>query len=363
MKKILISFLIGIGLLPTKVMAISARNMVAIDMDTNRILYEKKIHDAHLIASITKIMTAILAIENANIDSDVTTTETILESFGSAIYIEVGETMKLKDLIYGLMLRSGNDAALAIAEYVGKDVNHFVELMNAKAKEIGMNNTKFINPHGLENNKKEGNTSTAYDMAILTSYAMKNATYREIVKTEKYITKSDRKSYSWTNKNKMLTSYKYTTGGKTGYTEKAKRTLVSTASKDNKNIAIVTLNDPNDWEDHKTIYEELFKEYNSELVLDKENFKVENENYYKNNLYIKEDVYVLLKEEEKKHILLDIHMQKIPDYKEGDCVGTIEIKLQDQLLKEVNIYAHGNKKQEKKKESIIKKIIGWFKND
>lgn len=361
MKKLLLFIVL---LFPFSVKANSARNMIAMDMETNRVLYEKNAYDPNLIASITKIMTAIIAIENKDLESDVKATDTILKSFGSGIYIEVGETMKLKDLLYGLMLRSGNDAALAIAEYVGGSVDKFVDLMNKKASELGMNNTKFINPHGLENNDGKGNTSTAYDMAILTSYAMKNSLYQEIVKTKKYMVTTDKKTYSWTNKNKLLSMYEYTTGGKTGYTEKAKRTLVSTASKDNKNIVIVTLNDGNDWDDHINMYENIFNEYNNELIIAKDNFKIEKEDYYKNdaNLYIQEDVYLLLKENEKKDISLNINLNKLSQYKDGDVVGTIEVKLKDQTLKEVKIYI--SKQEEKKeKKTLWERILGWFKHD
>ena len=270
--------------------------------------------------------------------------------------------MKLKDLLYGLMLRSGNDAALLIAENVGGSVENFVTLMNKKAEELGMKNTKFINPHGLENNKGEGNTSTAYDMAILTSYAMQNDEYQKIVSTKNYVAKSDKKSYSWANKNKLLNTYEYTTGGKTGYTEKAKRTLVSTASKDNKNIVIVTLNDPDDWSDHTNLYEKLFKEYTSEKIIDANNFKIKKENYYKKNkLYLKEDVYMMLKDNEKKDITLDINLLKIPDFNDGDKVGSIKIKLKDETLKEVNIFVQKNDENIKKQTSLWDKIKGWFK--
>ncbi len=360
MKKFILLVLVVI---PLNVSAISARNIIAMDMDTNRILYEKDINDEHLIASITKIMTAIVAIEQADLNSDVTITSTVLKSFGSGIYVEIGETLKLKDLLYGLMLRSGNDAALAIAEFVGKDVDNFVSLMNNKAHEIGMKNTVFINPHGLENNDKVGNTSTAYDMALLSSYAMQNDTYKEIVKTKNYVCKSDKKTYSWTNKNKMLNLYEYTTGGKTGFTEKARRTLVTTATKDNMNVTIVTLNDPDDWADHKSLYEKIFKNYEAVKVIDKNNFKVDNDNYYKNDiLYIKDDVYIMLKDQEKDSISFDINLNKLPKYENDENVGTIKIKLNDKLLKEVNIYV---KKQEeiKAKKSLWQKIIGWFKHD
>lgn len=363
MKKFIV-LLLFLSCIPLKVNALSARNIIAMDMDTNRILYEKDANSEHLIASITKIMTAVVALELADTNSDVTATNTILKAFGSAIYIEVGETMKLKDLLYGLMMRSGNDAALAIAEFVGGDVDKFVLLMNQKAREIGMNNTKFINPHGLENNEGNGNTSTAYDMALLSSYAMQNNTYKEIVSTKNYVAKSDRKTYSWSNKNKMLNLYEYTTGGKTGFTEKARRTLVSTASKDNKNITVVSLNDPDDWDDHKYLYETLFREYDSVKVVDKNNFTVENETFYKNDtLYIEKDIYLMVKEKEKESISLDFRLEKLNDYKTGDIVGKVKIKLGDKMVREENIYVEKKEQEESKKQNIFQKILGWFKHD
>lgn len=309
-------------------------------------------------------MTAIVAIELSDLENDVTATNTILKSFGSGIYIEVGETMKLKDLLYGLMLRSGNDAALAIAEFVGGSVDQFVELMNQKAKDIGMKNTRFINPHGLENNKGEGNISTAYDMALLSSYAMKNTTYKEIARTKNYIAKSDKKTYSWTNKNKMLVLYEFTTGGKTGFTEKARRTLVSSASKDHKNITIVTLNAPDDWNDHQAVYETLFKKYESIKILDKDNLTIEKENYYKkDSLYLIEDLYLMITEEEKKDISLEFQLNKLSDYESGDIVGVVKIKLKDKVVREEKIYVSKSEVKKEVKQNFFKKIIGWFKHD
>lgn len=363
MKKFVVLLLLLICI-PMHVSALSARNIIAMDMDTKRVLYEKDASSEHLIASISKIMTAVVALELSDIESDVTTTNTILKAFGSGIYIEPGETMKLKDLLYGLMLRSGNDAALAIAEFVGKDVDGFVKLMNQKAKEIGMQHTKFINPHGLENNKGEGNTSTAYDMALLSSYAMQNATYKEIVSTKKYVAKSDKKTYSWANKNKMLHLYEFTTGGKTGFTERARRTLVSTASKDNMNITIVSLNDPDDWDDHQYLYETLFREYKSVKVVDKNNFVVENENYYKKDkLYVKDDIFLMVKDNEKDNISLDIHLEKHKKYENGNVVGTLKVKLKDKVLREEKIYVEKKETKKEKKQNIFQKIIGWFKHD
>ena len=149
----------------------SATSAILMDTDNNRIIYSKNIHEVRSVASISKIMTALLAIESGKLDEEVKINSSINKAYGSAIYIKIGEKMKLRDLVYGLMLRSGNDAALAIADYVGGGVDNFVTMMNHKAKEIGMKNSKFNNPSGLDEDK--ANYSTAYDMAILTSYAMK----------------------------------------------------------------------------------------------------------------------------------------------------------------------------------------------
>ena len=191
MKKILIVLLIYIGLLPNQIFAFStsATSAILMDMDSGRILYSNNIHSKRSVASISKIMTAILAVESGKLDEIVTVGEEINDSYGSGVYIKVGEQMKLIDLVYGLMLRSGNDAALAIANYVGGNVENFVKLMNDKAIALGMKNSEFNNPSGLDEEK--GNFSTAYDMALLTSYAMKDDIYSKIVSTKRHKVKTN----------------------------------------------------------------------------------------------------------------------------------------------------------------------------
>ena len=184
---------------------------------------------------------------------------------GSSIYLKPGETIKLEDLVYGMMLRSGNDAAVAIAEHVGGSLEGFVYLMNQKASEIGMDQTHFANPHGLDDH--EDHYSTAYDMALLTRYAMSNDTYKLISGTKVHRAPNPTENWDrvWKNKNRLLTElYDYTTGGKTGYTKRAKRTLVTTATKGDLNLIAVTLNGPDDWNDHINMYENGF--HNFELV-------------------------------------------------------------------------------------------------
>ena len=345
MKKILLLLFVMLSLIYTprvNASTESATSYVLLDQDTNRVLLSKNKDKPMLIASITKIMTFIIALENKNISDLVVVDDSIKESYGSGIYISVGEEITLKDLLYGLMLRSGNDAAIMISTYVSGSVDSFVDLMNQKAKEIGMKNTVFHNPSGLDNNTI-GNTSTAYDMALLTSYAMQNKTYREIVKTKKYTAKTNLKTYIWHNKNKLL-QYDYITGGKTGYTEKAKRTLVSTASKNNLNLVVVTIKDSDDWNTHKSLYEYAFDNYKSYNILNKKTFSIPKDKYY-DSLYIKNDVSIILNINETKNVISHIKLEKKKHYKNNEKVGTSYIYVGKKLVHKEDIYARKTNKK------------------
>lgn len=237
--------------------SVSAQNAILMDQSNGTVLFEKSAKDPQLIASITKIMTAVLAIESGKMDETVIVSHQAAYTEGSSIYLKEGEEIKLEDLVYGLMLRSGNDAATAIAESVGGSVEGFAYLMNEKATWLGMDNSHFDNPHGLDS---EEHYSTAYDMALLTKYAMENAQFVKITGAEAF--HSDQRTYSWGNKNKLLTTYySHTIGGKTGYTKAAGRTLVSIAEKDGITLIAVTLNDPNDWQDHIRLFDWGFDQY------------------------------------------------------------------------------------------------------
>ncbi len=355
MKKFLLFFLcLFIGINYSYASTNTANSYVLMDGDSGRVLESKNKDNPMLIASITKIMTCILAIENGNINDIVKVDESILKSYGSGIYISVGEEIKLIDLLYGLMLRSGNDAAIMISTYISGTEEEFVKLMNQKAKSIGMKNTIFYNSSGLDNNT-QGNLSTAHDMAILTKYAMQNETYKEIVKTKKHTVKTNLKTYVWHNKNKLL-SYDYITGGKTGYTEKAKRTLVSTASKNNINLIVVTIKDSDDWNTHKSLYEKTFENYYNYQVISKKNYQVPLDNYY-DDLYIKNDISITLKNDEKNNLVSHVKLEKKKNYQDNEKVGTNYIYLNDILVHEEDIYV---KKTTKKKESLFTKIKKWF---
>ena len=300
-------------------------------------------------------MTCILALENGDLESERTVGEEVLSAFGSAIYLQIGEKMKLKDLLYGLMLRSGNDSAIEISYHIAGNMNNFVNLMNAKALEIGMNHTHFINPHGLENDKGDGNTSTAYDMALLMQYALKNETFKEIIHTKNYKTNTLDKVYVWQNKNKLLSTYEYQIGGKTGFTKKAKRTLVTASMKDNKTCIVVTLNDGNDFADHKNACEEVFDNYERVLLLDKDTFIVDEDNPTK--YYIKENLYALLKSEEKEKIKINLNVDNTSKEK---IVGKAFVYLDDFLLGETDIFL--NNDENKHKENFFVRFWRWLTN-
>lgn len=259
---------------------VSANNAVLMEVATKEVLFEKKAHEKRSIASITKIMTAILAIELGQIEDMVTVSKEATLVEGSSIYLLENEKISLEDLLYGLMLRSGNDASIAISEHIAGSVEAFVYLMNEKARWIGMTNTYFENPHGLES---DNHYSTAYDMALLLNYAMENNLFQKISNTSSYL--SANRTYKWHNKNRLLTSlYKYCTGGKTGFTKRAGRTLATTAEKNGQTLIAVTLNAPDDWRDHIRMFEWGFKQTSNRkaLFMNRGDFSlVEEQNYIK----------------------------------------------------------------------------------
>ena len=333
---------------------VSASSAILMEQESGRVIYEKDAHTQRRIASITKIMTAILAIESGKMNDMVKVSENAVRSEGSSIYLKSGEKISLEDLVYGLMLRSGNDAATAIAEHVGGSLDGFVYLMNQKAQELGMADTHFANPHGLDDH--EDHYSSAYDMALLTKYAMDNDQYKKIAGTEKYRSENPDGEWDrvWKNKNKLLTGlYEYTTGGKTGYTKRAKRTLVSTAEKDGVELIAVTLNDPDDWDDHINMYESAFKEYKMASLLEKGKVKTK-DSFYKNKLFIKEDIEYPITDSEKDELEIKFKLSKVKaEWKKKeqnvpDVVGNAEIFLEGKLVESVPIYFEHAKEKENK---------------
>lgn len=340
-------FLLLILFFPTNVFALSS---IVMDIDTGRIIYQKNSNNKQLIASTTKIMTAIVAIENGKLEKKVTVGEEVLKMYGTNIYVEVGEKMSLKDLLYGLLLRSGNDASLVIAKAVSGDEDKFVELMNKKAKELGMKNTSFANPHGLDEETK--NYSTAYDMAILSRYAYKNKVYKKISSTKKYEVSTGDKTYLWYNRNKLLNNYKYCTSGKNGYTPSAGKTLVTTASKDGLNLTVVTLGDGNSYNTHKNLYEKYFHKLKKYEIISKNNFKLD-KTFVNDNVYIKGSFYYPLYEDEIDQIKTIVSINTSVNGKE---VGKITIYLKNKKIGDVPIY----RKEKEKDKALSQKIKSLF---
>ena len=249
-----VGILAAILFLPVKAGAISAECAILIDAQTGRVLYEKQAEEKSLIASTTKIMTALVICEQTNVLDRVKIPKEAVSIEGSSMYLKEGEVLTVQELLYGLMLQSGNDAAVALAIYCGGTVEGFTELMNDKAHRLGMTQSHFTNPNGLDS---PGNYSTARDMAILTAYAMQNPIFAQTVST-KTITIGER---CLRNHNKLLWQLEGANGVKTGYTKAAGRILISSVTRMGRQLIAVTFNAPDDWQDHKTLIEDGFSRF------------------------------------------------------------------------------------------------------
>lgn len=238
----------------------SATSAVLMDVDSGRVLYARNEDAKMLVASTTKIMTALVALENGDLSSTVKITAEAANTEGSSMYLKAGEKLTLETLLYGLMLCSGNDAAVAVAQGVAGSTDKFVKLMNEKAKELGMTHTSFANPNGLDDEK---HYSTAKDMAVLACAAMNNETFARIVST-RTVTVGGR---TLTNHNKLLSYVDGCIGLKTGYTKAAGRTLVSCVRRNGQRLVAVTLQDGNDWADHAALYDYGFSTYPAQRAM------------------------------------------------------------------------------------------------
>ena len=256
------ALLAAVSFFPLRAEAISAKNAILVDGLTGRVIYEKNADQRSLIASTTKIMTALVVCEQCNVLDRMRIPKEAVGIEGSSMYLQEGEVLTIQELLYGLMLRSGNDAATALAIYCGGTVEGFAQLMNDKAHRLGMEDSHFENPHGLDS---PGHYSTARDMAKLTVYAMKNPIFAKTVST-KTVTAGGR---TLQNHNKLLWQLPGADGVKTGYTKAAGRILVSSAVRSDRRLIMVTMDDPNDWADHKEMMERGFSDYQVCLFLSK----------------------------------------------------------------------------------------------
>ncbi|MGM9877229.1 MAG: D-alanyl-D-alanine carboxypeptidase family protein [Bacilli bacterium] len=330
MKKILIILLFFLCI---KVNA----SIVVMDADSGRVLYSENMNERKLIASTTKIMTSIIALENGNLEDVFKAGREIREVNGSMIYIKENESMSLNDLLYGLMLRSGNDAAMVIANNVlGYD--NFIAEMNIKAFKLGMNNTTFENPHGLNDNTK--NYSTAYDLSLLMKYAINNEEFLKITSTKKY--------KEWYNKNELLIDYKYLISGKIGYTQKSGQVFVSAARKNNKTLIISSIDEGDKFNLHKKLYEKYFEMYDKYKILNKYtlSFKVKNKN--NNHYFILDDFDMLMKKDEIDKLKIEADLDN--EY--------VLVYLSNKLIHTEKLYKNSYNLT---KRSKLKELLSFFK--
>lgn len=239
---------------------ISARSCILIHCGDGRVLYEKNADAKMLIASTTQIMTAIVVIKNCSMSDRIVIKPGWCGAEGSSMYLKAGQSYTVEQLLTGMMLVSGNDAAVALACYTAGSVVKFAKLMNSKAQELGMTGSSFKNPNGLD---EKGHYSTAGDMAKLTQYCMQNQAFRSIVSQKS----ADIGGRTLVNHNKLLWSLKGCIGVKTGYTMACGRLLVSCCERDGTRLVCVTLSDPNDWTDHTALYEWAFRNYGYKKVI------------------------------------------------------------------------------------------------
>ncbi len=317
-----------------KLPKVSAGAAIVMDTESGRILYEKNAFTRRSIASTTKIMTAIVVLENGNDEEDVLISKRAAAIGGSTVNLIEGKTYKLKDLMYAMMLRSGNDAAIALAEHIGGSVELFAEMMNRKAAEIGAVNTNFVTPHGLDDPQ---HYSTPYDLALITQYALKNEKFCRIVGT-RYSVFNGR---DITNTNEMLGLYPWADGVKTGYTGQAGRCLVTSATKDNWKIISIVLGCPTRSiraQNSKILLDYAFDNYKNYDYL-KRGQQLQEVNIHKGkvgkvSLYSDVDITIPLKADEVNNVRI---VYNIPDKVEAPLirntkVGTVDFVLEGKVL-------------------------------
>lgn len=286
----------------------SAGSAVLINAKTRQVIYESDAKVRRGMASTTKIMTALIALENKNTTDMVVVSENAQNQEGSSVYLRKGDEVTLSNLLYGLMLNSGNDAAVAIAEACGGSVEAFVEMMNEKAKELRLSDTHFTNPSGLPDDE---HYSTAYDMAILMSYAMENEEFCKIVSTKEEQIKTESATTYLCNHNKLLWQYEYCIGGKTGYTKSNGRCFVSYAKKDGVETVAVTLDDKDDWRDHIALHDYGFEKLKKEKVVEKyEILCTRKIRGVRVNILADDNFEIALLEGKRKDIVCKIHLDE-----------------------------------------------------
>lgn len=296
MNKLLFMLFVPILALSTVKAVNKESSYIVMEKSSKRLLDGENIDDQMLVASTAKILTAITVIENYELNEDVVITKNDIDEVGSKVYLKENDKVKRIDLLYALMLRSANDAASALSF---NNSDEFIYLMNETAKKIGMKKSVFENASGLD--EREYNVSTAYDMALLSAYAAENDVFKEIASAHTYRCQTKDSSYTWTNKHKLVKNEDDFLWGKTGYTKKAKRILVSNYLKNDMDIIIVTINKSDDWNLHRSYIEEL-DEYDFVSIYKKGIYDTKFDvTYY---ICVDSDIIIPLKNDEYKDVAI-----------------------------------------------------------
>ncbi len=338
---------------------LSAQSAILVCADTGDVLYEKNADNTMLIASITKIMTAIIVIENCDLDEKVKIKPEWSAVEGSSMYLKPDEYYTVSEILTGLLLVSGNDAATALACNMCGDERSFAVKMNEKAKELGMTNSSFRNPHGLDDAE---HYSTARDMAILASYCMKNEEFRSIVS----MSSANVKELTYVNHNRLLWEYEGCIGLKTGYTIAAGRTLVSCAERNGMRLICVTLNAPDDWNDHKYLLDMGFENYKIAGYSDS-NFKVSLDVASAvtgtADAVPENEIKVLTKAEDEIEVKLDAPRLLFAGGIKGEKVGEIHVFVNGELAaSEDLVYTDNVNQNNERRLSVQDRLERWFRS-
>lgn len=336
----------------------SAKSAIVIEAETGTVLYEKDIHTQRAMASTTKIMTAILTIEAGDLDSEFTVDPLAIRVEGTSMGLQEGDRVSRRDLLYGIILPSGNDAANAAAVSVAGSIPAFVQMMNDKAAELGLKNTHFVTPSGLD---AKGHYTSAYDLAMLTAYAMKNELFREIVACKSKQLEYGNPPYSRTlyNSNKMLTRYDGAIGVKPGFTDDARRCLVSAAERNGTTLIAVTLNDGNDYNDHTAMLDYGFTQVKAVPLETAVSAKVAVVGTGKSvGVYADESTISLTPQQHRK-LQRRVLLPRIVygEVKRGQQLGELVFTLDGKVLKRVPLLANSDVAQSGQELTIWQKII------
>lgn len=300
--------------------------------ESGRVVYSKNADQKSLIASTTKIMTAILAIENCRMQDEVLIEDEYCRCEGSSMYLKAGDEYTVEELLKGLLLVSGNDAALALACHTSGSVSEFVKLMNHKASELGMKNTHFENPHGLDGSK---HYSTAADMAALMLYCMQNPVFREITSIRSTVIGEQ----TLINHNRLLRLCKGCIGGKTGYTEAAGRCLVSCCERDDCMYVCVSLNAPDDWNDHIKLYNWAYSRYRERDAAENISFEVPVISGKEKNVRVEaQKCTVLLPKDAVISVRAELPFFEFAPIEAGESAGWAQVYYNGEKIAETELY-------------------------